>query len=97
MTTTTNLAEATLPGQVIVPHFPSHPSLVHEAPIIPKPSPKRPTNKPMPNTGVLCYFHQFSGHDTEYCVALRNIIEGLIHQGKLDKYVHNLPPPPNPH
>ncbi|XP_034197747.1 uncharacterized protein LOC117613223 [Prunus dulcis] len=38
-----------------------------------------------------------SGHDTESCVALRNIIEGLIREGKLDNYVHNLPPPPNPH
>ncbi|XP_034217561.1 uncharacterized protein LOC117629133 [Prunus dulcis] len=38
-----------------------------------------------------------SGHDTESCVALRNIIEGLIREGKLDNYVHNIPPPPNPH
>ncbi|CAL9018619.1 unnamed protein product [Prunus brigantina] len=51
----------------------------------------------MPNTGVFCRFHQFGGHDTESCVALRNIIEGLIREGKLDKYMHNLPPPPNPH
>ncbi|CAL8992900.1 unnamed protein product [Prunus brigantina] len=71
--------------------------LVHEAPIIPKPPPRRPGSKPMPNTGVFCRFHQFGGHDTESCVALRNIIEGLIREGKLDKYVHNLPPPPNPH
>ncbi|CAL9019077.1 unnamed protein product [Prunus brigantina] len=71
--------------------------LVHEAPIIPKPPPRRPGSKPMPNTGVFCRFHQFSGHDTESCVALRNIIEGLIREGKLDKYVHNLPPQPNPH
>ncbi|CAL8988523.1 unnamed protein product, partial [Prunus brigantina] len=54
-------------------------------------------SKPVPNTGVFCRFHQFGGHDTESCVALRNIIEGLIREGKLDKYVHNLPPPPNPH
>ncbi|CAL9025716.1 unnamed protein product, partial [Prunus brigantina] len=71
--------------------------LVHEAPIIPKPPPRRPGSKPMPNTSVFCRFHQFGGHDTESCVALRNIIEGLIREGKLDKYVHNLPPPPNPH
>ncbi|CAL9006412.1 unnamed protein product [Prunus brigantina] len=71
--------------------------LVHEAPIIPKPPPRRPGSKPVPNTGVFCRFHQFGGHDTESCVALRNIIEGLIREGKLDKYVHNLPPPPNPH
>ncbi|XP_021802332.1 uncharacterized protein LOC110746420 [Prunus avium] len=51
----------------------------------------------MPNTGVFCRFHQFSGHDTESCITLRNITEGLIREGKLDKYVHNLPPPPNPH
>ncbi|CAL8137246.1 unnamed protein product [Prunus armeniaca] len=51
----------------------------------------------MPNTGVFCLFHQFGGYDTESCVALRNIIEGLIREGKLDKYVHNLPPPPNPY
>ncbi|CAL8168819.1 unnamed protein product [Prunus armeniaca] len=51
----------------------------------------------MPNTGVFCRFHQFGGHDTESCVALRNIIEGLIRDGKLDNYVNNLPPPPNPH
>ncbi|CAL2255479.1 unnamed protein product [Prunus armeniaca] len=51
----------------------------------------------MPNTCVFCRFHQFGGHDTESCVALRNIIEGLIREEKLDKYVHNLPPPPNPH
>ncbi|CAL8991177.1 unnamed protein product, partial [Prunus brigantina] len=75
-------------------------ALVHEAPIIPKPllpPPRRPGSRPMPNTGVFCHFHQFGGHDTESCVALRNIIEGLIREGKLDKYVHNLPPPPNPH
>ncbi|XP_020417977.1 uncharacterized protein LOC109948691 [Prunus persica] len=71
--------------------------LVREAPIIPKPPPQRPSSKPMPNTGVFCRFHQFSGHDTESCVALRNIIEGLICEGKLDNYVHNIPPPPNPH
>ncbi|CAL2239910.1 unnamed protein product [Prunus armeniaca] len=72
--------------------------LVHEALIIPKPPPRTPDNKPMPNTGVLCRFHQFGGHDTESCVALHNIIEGLIREGKLDKYVHHLPPPPpNPH
>ncbi|XP_020424437.1 uncharacterized protein LOC109950302 [Prunus persica] len=70
--------------------------LVHEAPIIPKPPPRRPFGKPMPNTGFLCHFHQFSGHDTESCVALRNIIEGLICEGKLDNYVHNLPPPTKP-
>ncbi|XP_020412207.1 uncharacterized protein LOC109947128 [Prunus persica] len=51
----------------------------------------------MPNTGGFCHFHQFSGHNTESCVALHNIIEGLIRVGKLDKYVHNLPPIPNPH
>ncbi|CAL2278085.1 unnamed protein product [Prunus armeniaca] len=51
----------------------------------------------MPNTGVFCHFHQFSSHDTKSCVALPNIIQGLIREGKLDKYVHNLPPPPNPH
>ncbi|CAL2277533.1 unnamed protein product [Prunus armeniaca] len=71
--------------------------LVHEAPIIPQPLPRRLGSKPMPNTCVFCCFHQFGGHDTESCVALRNIIEGLIHEGKLDKYVHNLSPPPNPH
>ncbi|CAL2251411.1 unnamed protein product [Prunus armeniaca] len=69
--------------------------LVHEAPIIPQPPSRKPGSKPMPNTGVFCRFHQFGGHDTESCVALRNIIEGLIREGKLDKYVHNLPP--NPH
>ncbi|CAL2256861.1 unnamed protein product [Prunus armeniaca] len=71
--------------------------LVHEAPVMPKPPPQRPSNKPMTNTGVFCHFHQFSGHDTESCFALRNIIEGLIREEKLDKYVHNLPPLPNPH
>ncbi|CAL8134753.1 unnamed protein product [Prunus armeniaca] len=60
-----------------------------------KPPPRRPPNKPMPNTCVFCYFHQFSGHNTKFCVALHNIIEGLIREGKLDKYVYNLPPSPN--
>ncbi|CAL8137321.1 unnamed protein product [Prunus armeniaca] len=32
--------------------------LVNKAPIIPIPIPRRPTNKPMPNTSVLCRFHQ---------------------------------------
>ncbi|CAL9024623.1 unnamed protein product, partial [Prunus brigantina] len=49
----------------------------------------------MPNTSVFCHFHQSSDHDIESCVALCNIIERLIREGKLDKYVHNLPPPPN--
>ncbi|XP_034212801.1 uncharacterized protein LOC117625334 [Prunus dulcis] len=71
--------------------------LVNEALIIPKPPPRRPTNKPIPNTGIFCRFHQFNGHNTESCIALRNIIEGLICKGKLDKYVHNPPPSPNPY
>lgn len=50
----------------------------------------------MPNTGIFCCFHQFNAHDTESCIALRNIIEGLIREGKLDVYIHNPPPPPNP-
>ncbi|CAL2249478.1 unnamed protein product [Prunus armeniaca] len=40
---------------------------------------------------------KFTSHDIESCITLRNIIEELIREEKLDKYVHNLLPPPNPH
>ncbi|XP_020415577.1 uncharacterized protein LOC109948079 [Prunus persica] len=113
MATTTNLVEATLPRQLIGPHFHSQPGPGSRfLPLLTPPmrmswcvkllsSPshpsRRPSSKPMPNTGVFCRFHQFNGHDTESCVALCNIIEGLIREGKLDNYVHNLAPLPNPH
>ncbi|CAL9019533.1 unnamed protein product [Prunus brigantina] len=51
----------------------------------------------MPNTSVFYQFHSFNAHDTKSSIALRNNIESFIHEGKLDKYVHNAPNPPNPH
>ncbi|CAL2257296.1 unnamed protein product [Prunus armeniaca] len=71
--------------------------LVNDIPIIPKPHSRRPTTKPMSDTGVFYLFHQFNGHDIESCITLRNIIESFIWEGKLDKYVHNIPPSRNPH
>ncbi|CAL2238686.1 unnamed protein product [Prunus armeniaca] len=67
--------------------------LVHEAPMIPKCPFRRPSSKPMPNAGVFCRFHQFSGHDTESCVDLHNIIEGLIREWEAEQICAQPPTP----
>ena len=41
---------------------------------------KRPRDK-------YCHFHQDHSHDTSDCYDLKQQIEALIHQGKLQKFV----------
>ncbi|KAJ0980913.1 hypothetical protein J5N97_009168 [Dioscorea zingiberensis] len=50
-----------------------------------------------------CKFHQDKGHFTEDCIQLKNAIEGLIREGKLEQFLQKEPeteiehnPPPQP-
>ncbi|CAL8991494.1 unnamed protein product [Prunus brigantina] len=64
--------------------------------MIPKPSLRKLPRQVDKDTGVFCRYHQYNGHDTESCIALRRIIEKLISEGKLDQYLnaHSGPEPP---
>lgn len=55
-----------------------------------------PSNYKLPwqvdkDTRVFCQYYQYNGHDTESCFALRNIVERLISEGKLDQYLGERP------
>ncbi|CAL9005145.1 unnamed protein product, partial [Prunus brigantina] len=58
--------------------------LMAENQIIPKPNPRKLPRQVDKDTGVFCRYHQYNGHDTESCIALRRIVEKLISEGKLD-------------
>ncbi|CAL8993373.1 unnamed protein product, partial [Prunus brigantina] len=70
--------------------------LMAENQMIPKPSFRKLPRQVDKDTGVFCRYHQYNGHDTESCIALRRIVEKLISEGKLDQYLnaHSGPDPP---
>ncbi|XP_052198308.1 uncharacterized protein LOC127805596 [Diospyros lotus] len=50
------------------------------------------TNQPMGrNMDSFCKFHESPGHTTEQCRELRNQIEQLIREGKLDRFILDKP------
>ncbi|CAL8991542.1 unnamed protein product, partial [Prunus brigantina] len=61
--------------------------LMAENQMIPKPSFRKLPRQVDKDTGVFCRYHQYNGHDTESCIALRRIVEKMIGEGKLDQYL----------
>ncbi|KAM2227434.1 hypothetical protein ACFXTI_014239 [Malus domestica] len=54
--------------------------------LIPKPKPRNPNYKSMKNTGTFCCYHEYNGHDGEKCITLRDHIEALAREGKIDQF-----------
>ncbi|KAM1221868.1 hypothetical protein ACFX2J_009467 [Malus domestica] len=65
-----------------------YPSIAH---LIPKPKPRQPDYKSMKNTGMFCCYHEYNGHDGEKCVILRDHIEALACEGKIDQFLLHPP------
>ncbi|XP_024156222.1 uncharacterized protein LOC112164229 [Rosa chinensis] len=56
---------------------------------IPGPQPQKfPKSKlTHQDTGRFCTYHEDAGHNTNLCVALKNMIESLVQKGKLQQYL----------
>ncbi|KAM1609951.1 hypothetical protein ACFXTN_020409 [Malus domestica] len=65
-----------------------YPSITH---LIPKPKPRHPNYKPTKNTGTFCCYHEHNGHDGEKCITLRDHIEALAREGKIDQFLLHPP------
>ncbi|KAM2220883.1 hypothetical protein ACFX1S_020027 [Malus domestica] len=65
-----------------------YPSIAH---LIPKPKPRHPDYKPTKNTGMFCCYHEHNGHDGEKCITLRDHIEALAREGKIDQFLIHPP------
>ena len=50
-----------------------------------RPPPRESTEKER-ETGKFCLFHQIHGHSTNECRHLRDVVERLLREGKLDEY-----------
>ncbi|KAM0956159.1 hypothetical protein ACFX2A_024969 [Malus domestica] len=61
-----------------------YPSIAH---LKPKPKQRHPDYKPTKNTGTFCCYHEHNGHDSEKCITLRNHIEALAREGKIDRFL----------
>ncbi|KAM2585529.1 hypothetical protein TB2_046381 [Malus domestica] len=61
-----------------------YPSIAH---LIPKPKPRHPDYKSTKNTGTFCCYHEHNGHDGEKCITLRDHIEALAHEGKINQFL----------
>ncbi|KAM1878762.1 hypothetical protein ACFX14_040712 [Malus domestica] len=64
-----------------------YPSIAY---LIPKPKPRHPDYKPTKNTGTFCCYHEHNGHDGEKCITLRDHIEALACEGKIDQFLLHL-------
>lgn len=53
---------------------------------IPAPSPKKFPKAKLRNTGKYCKYHDDGGHNTNICIALKDMIESLLRDGKLSQY-----------
>ncbi|KAM1972637.1 hypothetical protein FF2_018946 [Malus domestica] len=60
-----------------------YPSIAH---LILKPMPRQSSYKPMKNTGKFCCYHEHNGYDSEKCITLRDHIETLAREGKIDQF-----------
>ncbi|KAM1758198.1 hypothetical protein ACFX11_007353 [Malus domestica] len=65
-----------------------YPSITH---LIPKPKPRHPDYKPMKNTCAFCCYHEHNSHDGEKCITIRDHIETLACEGKIDQFFIHLP------
>ncbi|KAM2236788.1 hypothetical protein ACFX1S_012219 [Malus domestica] len=65
-----------------------YPIIAH---LIPKPKPRQPDYKSTKNTGMFCCYHEYNGHDGEECVILRDHIEALAREGKIDQFLLHPP------
>ncbi|KAM2273084.1 hypothetical protein EV1_042399 [Malus domestica] len=65
-----------------------YPNIAH---LIPKPKPRQPNYKSTKNTGMFCCYHEYNGHDGEKCVILRDHIEALAREGKIDQFLLHPP------
>ncbi|KAM1777701.1 hypothetical protein ACFX11_044327 [Malus domestica] len=65
-----------------------YPSIAY---LIPKPKPRQPDYKSTKNTGVFCCYHEYNGHDGEKCIILRDHIEALARDGKIDQFLLHPP------
>ncbi|KAM2590481.1 hypothetical protein TB2_043013 [Malus domestica] len=61
-----------------------YPSIAH---LIPKPKPRHPDYTPLNNAGMFCCYHEHNGHDSEKCIILRDRIEALAREGKIDQFL----------
>ncbi|KAM1512596.1 hypothetical protein ACFX1Z_024134 [Malus domestica] len=59
--------------------------------LIPKSKPKQPDYKSMKNTGMFCCDHEYNSHDGKKCITLRNLIEILAREGKIDQFLIHPP------
>ncbi|KAM1798093.1 hypothetical protein ACFX12_032194 [Malus domestica] len=61
-----------------------YPSIAH---LIPKPKSRHPDYTPPNNAGMFCCYHEHNGHDSEKCIILRDRIEALAREGKIDQFL----------
>ncbi|KAM2039447.1 hypothetical protein ACFX1T_012885 [Malus domestica] len=61
-----------------------YPNIAH---LIPKPKPRNLDYKPTKNTGMFCCYHEHNSHDGEKCITLRDHIEALTREGKIDQFL----------
>ncbi|KAM1041861.1 hypothetical protein ACFX2I_030941 [Malus domestica] len=61
-----------------------YPSIAH---LIPKPKPRHPDYTPPNNAGMFCCYHEHNSHDSEKCIILRDRIEALAREGKIDQFL----------
>ncbi|KAM1500153.1 hypothetical protein ACFX10_022751 [Malus domestica] len=61
-------------------HLPQHSTLDTEA------KAEAPDYKPTKNIGTFCCYHEHNSHDGEQCITLRDHIEALAREGKIDQF-----------
>ncbi|KAM1028123.1 hypothetical protein ACFX15_040116 [Malus domestica] len=60
-----------------------YPSIAH---LIPKPMLSQSGYKPMNNAGTFRCYHEYNGHDGKKCITIRDHIEVLAREGKIDQF-----------
>ncbi|KAM2927611.1 hypothetical protein COP2_034942 [Malus domestica] len=65
-----------------------YPSITH---LILKPKPRHLDYKSTKNTGTFSCYHKYNGHDGEKCITLRDHIEALAREGKIDQFLLHPP------
>ncbi|KAM1090838.1 hypothetical protein ACFX14_018376 [Malus domestica] len=49
--------------------------------------PRQSGYKPMKNTTMFCCYYKHNGHDSGKCITLRDHIEALAREGKIDQFL----------